>query len=218
MIPFFVPPKESTSTPEIARRLPQRLPEAGGGVGDARAVHVQKHFMLMRELGQRLNLFRLVDRPHLGRLRNRDDPRLHMMLVADAVIGVAHGVERDLAVLMRQRNQLASRMLLRSAAFVGIDVRVVAAQHRVVRPVQRLQAQHVRAGSVEGEEDINPRTEVLFELRDRRTRVRIVAVSDDVSLVGACDRLQHLGMHSGIVVAGKAAGGLGKNLRHTETM
>ena len=109
---------------------------------------------------------------------------------------------------MRQRNQLASRMLFRRAAFVGIDVRVVAAQHGMVRPVQRLQAEHVRAGPVESEENVDPRAEMLFEFRDRRARVGIVAVSNHVSLIGARDRFQNLRMHPGIVVAGKVASGL----------
>ena len=59
---------------------------------------------------------------------------------------------------------------------------------------------------------------MLFKFRDRRTRERIVAISNHVSLVGARNRLQNLRMHSGIIVAGKTASGLGKNLRHNETM
>ncbi len=140
------------------------------------------------------------------------------MLVADPVIGVPHRVERDLAILMRQRDQLASRMFFRRAALVGIDVRVLAAQHRVVRPVQSLQSEHVRAGSVEGKKDVDPRAEVFFEFRDGRAGEGIVAVSDHVSLVGARDRFQNFRMHSGIVVAGKAASGLLRSLRHKKTM
>ena len=172
----------------------------------------------MREIGQRPDLLRLVNRPHLCGLRNRNNARLHVMLVADPVIGVPHRVERDLSILMRQRDQLASRMLLRRTALVGINVRVLAAQHRMVRPVDRLQAENIRASAVERKEDFDPRAKVLLEFRDRRTRVVVVAVRHHVTLVGACDRLKHLRMHSGIVIAGKATSGRTGNLWHKKTM
>src|ERR1017187_2749893 len=140
------------------------------------------------------------------------------MLIADAMISVANRLERDLAVLMRQRDQLASRVFLRSAAFIRIDVGIVTAQHGVVRPVQSLQAQHVRSGPVEGKEDVDPLTEVLFEFRDSRSRKGIVAVRNPVSLIGPRNRFQNFRMYPSIIVAGKAASGIVQNLRHTEIM
>ena len=121
----------------------------------------------MRKAGERLNLFRLVDRAHLGGLRNGNDARLRVMFIADAVVGVADGVQRDLAVLMRQRNQFAAGVLFRRAAFVGIDVRIVAAQHRVEGPGQGLQAKNIRSRPVKGEKDCNVRSKMLFELLHR---------------------------------------------------
>ena len=203
---------------KVARSLPQRLSKSGRGIGDSRPIHVQKHFVLVRKMGERLNLFRLIHRPHLGRLRDRDDMRLHVMLVADPVIGVPHRVERDLAILMRQRNQLASRMLFRRATFVRINVRVLAAQNSMVRAVQRLQTEYVRASPVESKEHVDPGAKMFLKFRDSRTRVRVVAIGHHVSLVGARDRLQNFRMHPGIIVAGKAASRLVRPLRHKKTM
>ena len=99
-------------------------------------------------------------------------------------------------------------MFFGRAAFVRINVRILAAQHRVIRPVQRLQAEHVRAGPVEGEENVDARPEMLFEFRQRRPRVTVVAVSHHVPLIGPRNRLRDFRMHPGIIVAGKTASGL----------
>ena len=141
-----------------------------------------------------------------------------MVLIADTVVGVAHSVERDFSILVRQRDQFAARVLLRRAALVGIDMGVIAAKHCVKRPVQCLQAQHVGAGAVEGKEHVNAGAEMLLKLRDRRAGVRIVSIGHYVALVGAGNRLEDLRMHSGIVVAGKTADRLGNSLWHTKTM
>jgi hypothetical protein len=212
--PIFCPAEREHVDAKVARSLAQSLAETNCGVGDAGAIHVQEHFMFVRELGQRLNFFRLVNRPHFGGLRNRDDTRLHMMLVADAVIGVAHEVQRDFAGLVRQGNQLASGVLLRRSAFVGVDVGVIAAKDGVIRASQSLQAEYVRAGAVEGEEDINAGAEVLFEFGQSGTRVAVVPLSDRMALIDACDRIDYLRVHSGIVVAGKAAKRIGGNFEH----
>ena len=113
--------------------------------------------MLMGEPCERSNFFRLIDRPHLGGLCNRNDSRLRVVFVANAVVGVADGFQGDLSVLLRQRNQLAAGMFFRRAAFVGINVRIVAAQDRLKGPGEGLQAQDIRAGSVEGEKNCNIR-------------------------------------------------------------
>ena len=128
------------------------------------------------------------------------------MFIADAMVGVANGLQRDLAVLLRQRNQFAAGMLLRRAAFVGVDVGVVAAQDRVEGASQSLQPENIRAGAVESEKNCNVRAEMFFELLDRRTCVRIGSVGHYVALVCPCNRRENLGMHAGIVVAGEAAG------------
>ena len=125
------------------------------------------------------------------------------MLIADPVISVAHLIDGDLSILVRKRNQLASRMLLRGRAFVGVDMRVIAAQNRVVGTIQRLQPKYVGSGPVEGKKHIDARAKVFLEFRDGGAGVIIVAVSADVPLVGARNRVENLGMDSSIVVAGK---------------
>ena len=109
-----------------------------------------------------------------------------VMLVANAVISVADGFQRDLAVLMRQRNQLAAGVLFRRAAFVGIDVGVVAAQHRHERTGSApAGSRHIRASAVEDEENCNVGSKMLFEFLQSPNGVRIVAVADYMALVGA---------------------------------
>src|SRR5271154_5717955 len=131
--------------------------------------------MLVGELGERLNFLRTVDRPHLGGLCNRNHPRLRVMFVADPVIGMADGLRNNLALLLRQRNQLAARVLFRRAAFVRTDVSVVAAEYGLEGAGQSLQPQYIRASPVESEKNCNVRSEMLFKLLDRRTGIRIVS-------------------------------------------
>ena len=88
------------------------------------------------------------------------------MLIADAVVSVANGVQRDLAVLLRQGNQFAAGMLFRGAAFVGIDMSIGAAQDRLERSSQSLQTENISAGSVESEKNCNVRTKMFFKFLD----------------------------------------------------
>ena len=48
-------------------------------------------------------------------------------LIPDPVVYMTHLIDSDLAVLMRQRNQLAARVFLRCPAFIRVNVRVIAA-------------------------------------------------------------------------------------------
>src|ERR1700722_17402550 len=191
--------------------------ERSGRVGNPGPVHVQKHAILVCKLCEHSNLLGLVDRSHLCRLRDRNDAGLGVMFIADAMVGMAHGLQRDLAVPLRQRNQSAAGMLLRRAAFVGIDVGVGAAQYRVEGASQGLQPENIRAGAVERKKNGNVRAEMFFELLDRRRCVGIGSVGHHVTLVSPCNRRENLGVHTGIVVAGEAASRMGK-LLHSETM
>src|SRR5207245_2103816 len=49
---------------------------------------------------------------------------------------------------------------------------------------------------------------MFVKLLDRRTRIRVVAISHDMALVYPGKGLEDFRMHSGIIVAGKAAPGL----------
>jgi len=171
----------------------------------------------MGKVRERLNLLGAVDGAHFGGLSNGDHSRLRMMFVADAVIGVADRVQRDFTVLVRQRNQLAARVLFGSAAFVGVDVSVVTAQDGVKRPGERLQAQNIGASSVESEKNYDVWSKVLLEFLDRRPCVSVVTVSHYMALISSGDGGKNLGMYPGIVIAGKIAGWLNGILLHSAT-
>src|SRR5713101_2130791 len=127
---------------------------------------------------------RLVHRPYFSRLGNGDDAGLHVVLVADAVVGVADSFDRELAILGWKWNQLATGEFFRRSAFVGINVGSFGADHRVVRIGQRFQAEAVGGGAVEYDEDVNIGAKVLPEFANRGFRVGIVAVSHSVALIG----------------------------------
>ena len=139
------------------------------------------------------------------------------MFVADTVIGMADGIERNLAVLLREGNQFAAGVLLRSSAFVGVDVSVVTAQDGVKRPGERLQAQNIGASSVESEKNYDVWSKVLLEFLDRRPCVGVVTVSHYMALISSGDGGKNLGMYPGIVIAGKIAGWLNGILLHSAT-
>lgn len=79
---------------------------------------------------------------------------------------------------------------------------------------QGLQAEDVRARPIESEKNCDVGSEMLFELLDGGTGVRIVAVGDYMALVGAGDGFQNFGMYASIIVAGKVTGGLNWRRRH----
>ena len=140
---------------QIPRGLPQGLPQAGGGVGDAGAVHVQKHATLVGKASQGLDFVRLIDGTHFSGLRNGDDSRLHMMRVINAVVSMTDGFDRKLAVGHRNRKKLAAGEFLGRAAFVGIDVGGFAADDSVIGIGQRLQAQAIGRRTVKNKENFN---------------------------------------------------------------
>src|ERR1700739_1625148 len=110
--------------------------------------------MVVRKTGEYPDFIGLVQGSHFGGLGNRNDLGLDVMLVADAVVGMADQVDGEFAVAGVQRDQFATCELLGSAALVAINVGRGGADHRVVGLGERLQAQAVRAGSVEDNEDL----------------------------------------------------------------
>jgi len=160
-----------------------------GRIGDPRPIHVQEHAVFVGKARQRLNFFGTVYRSHLCGLRDRNDARLRVMLVADAVVGVAHGIERNLTRLVRQRNQLASGVFFRRATFVGVDMSVVAAKDGLEGSGQCLQSEDIRSSPIEGEKNCNVGAEMLFELSYRRSGIRIASISHYVPLIRPRNRL-----------------------------
>ena len=144
---------------------------------------MQKHVVLVGKARERLDFIRLIDRSHLGGLRDGDDAGLGVVFIAYAVVGVTDGIERDLAILVRKRKQLASRVFFRGAALIGVDMGIIAAQDGVKWASEGLQAQNVRAGAVEGEENCNVLAEVFFKFLDRGFGIRIGAVGHYVAMI-----------------------------------
>src|SRR5689334_23003309 len=159
----------------------------------------------MREVGETANFVWLINRPNFGRLSNRNDARLNVVLVADAVVYGMHGFDGQLPLFGRNRDQLAAGKFLRSAAFVDIDMCALSADHGVVGVGQRLQTETVRSCAVKYEEDLYVVAELPLELPHRGVGVRVVPVSDHMSLVHRGKRFQDLRVYTGIVVAGKTA-------------
>ena len=192
---------------QVPRGLPQGLSQAGGGVGDAGAVHVQEHAALVCESGQRFYFLRLVHRPHFSGLGDGDDAGLHMVRIIDAMIGLADGFDRQFAVGDGNGNEFAAGEFLRRPAFVGVDMRGFAADYRMIRIGQSFQAEAIGRGAVKDEEDFNIRAEALLEFLHHRLGVGIVAIADRMAVIGFSNHgSQDLRMNSGIVVAGKTAG------------
>jgi len=181
--------------------------ETGSGVRDAGAIHVQKHIVSVSEAGQGFDFPGSVNRGHFRRLRDGEDSRLHVMLVANPVIGVAYGFDGKLALQGGNRDELASGKPFGCAAFVGIDVGGLAADHGLIRFGERLEAEAIRRGAIENKKDIDAGAEVLLEFADRRLGVAVIPIADGMTLVDRRQGAQHLGMDAGVVVAGKAAGG-----------
>ena len=70
--------------PGFGGQLGERGAERRGGVGEARAVDVEAHPEPVGGIGDRPRLVERVNGPELGRLRDRDEPRLRLVLVAAA--------------------------------------------------------------------------------------------------------------------------------------
>ncbi len=127
------------------------------------------------------------------------------MLIANAVIGMRRDLHCQLAVGRGQWNQLAAGQLFRRATFIRINVRKLRTQHRMIGPRQRLQAQHIRRGSVENKENLDVLSKMLAKFSDGRLRVGIISIPHYMTFIRASNRLQHLGMNNRIVVAGKTS-------------
>ena len=203
--PFFVPPKLSTSTPDVAREGAQRQAEGCRGVRDPRAVHVQAHAVPVDVVGDRAQLVDRVQRAELGGLRQRDHERLRAVLVAPAPRLAVDELGRELAVVGRDGQELDAGDPLGSAALVDVDVRGGCRDHGAPAGEHRLQPDDVRAGAVEDRERLDALAEVLDEDLLQPRGVLVLAVGDLVAVVGGGDRGEHLGMDAGVVVGGEAA-------------
>jgi hypothetical protein len=93
-------------------------PERHGGHRQAGAVDVQGEPVLACRACQRAQLVARVQRAELGRLRDRDGPRLHAMRVADVAHASCEQLRGQLAVGGGDEQQLAPEIAFGGAALV----------------------------------------------------------------------------------------------------
>src|ERR1700674_3012273 len=128
-----------------------------------------------------------------------------MVLIPNAMVGTLHGRDSQFPVFTRDWNQFASRKFFGSAALVGIDMRGLGAYHRMIGIGQGLKTETIGCGAVEHHEDVNIGAKMLLKFAYYGLRIRVISVSNRMTLVGSSDGFQDFGMDASIVVAGKAA-------------
>ena len=182
----------------------QRQAQGGRGVGDAGAVHVDAHPVLVGVVRDGLDLVRGVDRAELGGLGEVDDQGLGTVLVAPAPRLGGDQLGGELAVVGGHGQQLDAGGLLGRAALVHVDVRGVRADHRAPAGQHGLEPDDVRPGAVEHRPHGGVLAEVLGHDLLEAGRVHVLAVGDLVAPVGLGDRREHLRVDAGVVVRGEA--------------
>ncbi|MCY1182867.1 hypothetical protein D9M73_234490 [compost metagenome] len=108
-----------------------------------------------------------------------------------------------LGVGLRQQEFRAVGEEFRRAAFIGLDVGGLGADHAVVALAQRGQRQGVGRGAVEGEEHFAVGLEQVAEVIRSAGGPLVVAVGPLVPVVGLGHRGPGLRADSGVVVAGE---------------
>ena len=171
----------------------ERQVEGRGGVGQSGAVDVQVHLVLVgeRRPGRRSPpacrrcRARWTARPRRPAAGRRAGRRPRLILAADQAGG-------ELAVGGLDREQLDAGDPLRRAALVDVQVRGRGADDRLVGAGESVDRGDVGAGAVEDQERLGLLAEVLAKALARGGRVVVVAVGDDVAVVGGGDRREDL--------------------------
>ena len=145
-----------------------------------------------------------VDGAELGRLGDRDDPLLGVVVVARRASQRPTSSGRELAVLGRDGEELDAGDALGGAALVDVHVGGLGADHGLEAAGQRVERGDVGAGSVEDGEAAGVGAEVLAEELLDALGPGVAAVGAGVALVGVGDRLEDLGVDAGVVVGGEA--------------
>ena len=142
-----------------------------------------------------------VQGAELGRLRDRDDPGLDDVLVADPHDPPVHELGGELAVGRRDGQQLDPGEGLGRAALVDVQVRALGADHALPRAQHRAQADDVGARAVEDREGGGMLAEDGFDVGLQPRGGLVGAVGGGVAVVDGGDGVQRLGQDGGVVVA-----------------
>ena len=193
-------------------------PECRGGVGDAGAVEVDEHPHPMCRVADGADLVGCVQRAQFGRLRDRHDAGLHVVLNALEMPDALDHLRRDLRIGRGQLDELRAERSFRGAGLVGGDVRPVGAHDRVMGSAERSHHRGERGdvgtGAVEAHAGHHVGPEQVTEPGLALPGVVVGAVGERMAGVRGDDRLDDSGMGAGGVVAGERSVGCGGQVDH----
>ena len=131
MAPFFVPPKESTSTPRSRVACGKVCPRLAAAFVSGRHPYAKTSGVRART-GQGPG-FHSADRPScFRRLGDGNYARLHVVFVANPVVGASDGFYRELSLSGGNWDELAAGELLWRTTLVGVNVGLLGANHGMV--------------------------------------------------------------------------------------
>ena len=189
----------------------------GAGVGEAGPVHVHGEAVGVREIGEGTNGRGRIERAVFRGLRERKRAGLGKMHAMAAGERGGDGGGGELAGRAGQREELAAAgEKFWGAAFVGIDVGDLVAEHALVAGAEGGEREGVGGGAVEDKERLAIGGEELPEKLVRAGRGGVFAVAGDARGVGGVEGGEGIGADAGGVVAGKrevVAGGHGVERR-----
>ena len=189
----------------------------GAGVGEAGPVHVHGEAVGVREIGKGANGRGRIECAVFRRLRERERTGLGKMHAMAAGERGGDGGGGELAGRAGQREELAAAgEKFRGAAFVGVDVGDLVAEHALVAGAEGGEREGVGGGAVEDKERLAIGGEELPEKLVRAGGGGVFAVAGDAGGVGGVEGGEGFGADAGGVVAGKrevVAGGHGVERR-----
>jgi len=170
----------------------------------SRAIQKDPQLVVRAELLYRAQLGQGVAGSELGGLRDGDHAGLSEVLIAPPGQTAGDELGGDLAAGRRDGEQLGTEYPLGAAALVGVDVRGLGADDRLVAAEQEAEPEHVRAASVEHQVHLTLRRGEPLEVTDGALGPWVGPVGHRVPAVGLDDGAHHIRMRAGVVVAAKA--------------
>ena len=204
--PFFVAPKERTSTPALPAHRGRAAAERHQRIGEARAVHMDADARGMGDGGEFADLRLRVDRSIFGRLGERQRGGLDLLDEPARIKRerVAQGRGGDLAEGARQGDELgAAREKFRCAAFVVAHMRIGTAEDGAPGRCQRGDRKGIGGGSRRHQKARAIAFENLAQQGFGALRVDIGAIGGRAAVVGGSERRENFGACARGIVACK---------------
>ena len=156
-----------------------------------------------------------IDGREFGGLRDAHDAGLGIVDVATPLDGMRDPGRGEPAAVAGQGEKFrAVGEKFRGPALVGLDVRHLVAEDRVVRLAHGGEGQRVGRRAIEHKKHLRRALEDLANQLAGPGRPRVVAIARLALLVGTSERFPGAGTHRGRVVAGKLAAGRDGRNRH----